>query len=80
MGLLNNLKILFKNYNSLFWDFCRRVKIFQAGCRCSQFNIVLSAGTGGGSDRPGDIKDVLDIEKLQLNDHTSKASKTQVCV
>ncbi|CAI5641056.1 ranBP-type and C3HC4-type zinc finger-containing protein 1 isoform X1 [Oreochromis niloticus] len=34
-------------------------------------------GTGGGSDRPGDIKDVLDIEKLQLNDHTSKASKTQ---
>ncbi|XP_031721259.1 ranBP-type and C3HC4-type zinc finger-containing protein 1 isoform X1 [Anarrhichthys ocellatus] len=33
--------------------------------------------TGGGSDRPGDIKDVLDIENLQLNDHTNKASKTQ---
>uniref|UniRef100_A0A3B5B7E9 RanBP-type and C3HC4-type zinc finger-containing protein 1-like n=1 Tax=Stegastes partitus TaxID=144197 RepID=A0A3B5B7E9_9TELE len=32
---------------------------------------------GGGSDRPSDIKDVLDIEKLQLNDHTNKASKTQ---
>ncbi|XP_068460453.1 ranBP-type and C3HC4-type zinc finger-containing protein 1 [Clinocottus analis] len=32
---------------------------------------------GGGSDRPGDIKDVLDIENLQLNDHTNKASKTQ---
>ncbi|XP_051257605.1 ranBP-type and C3HC4-type zinc finger-containing protein 1 isoform X2 [Dicentrarchus labrax] len=33
--------------------------------------------TGGGSDRPGDIKDVLDIENLQLNDHTNKANKTQ---
>ncbi|XP_028283473.1 ranBP-type and C3HC4-type zinc finger-containing protein 1 isoform X2 [Parambassis ranga] len=34
-------------------------------------------GTGGGGDRPSDIKDVLDIEKLQLNDHTHKASKSQ---
>uniref|UniRef100_A0A8C3B0W4 SHANK-associated RH domain interacting protein n=1 Tax=Cyclopterus lumpus TaxID=8103 RepID=A0A8C3B0W4_CYCLU len=31
--------------------------------------------TGGGSDRPADLKDVLDIENLQLNDHTNKASK-----
>uniref|UniRef100_A0A1A7W9G0 Sharpin and rbck1 related n=1 Tax=Iconisemion striatum TaxID=60296 RepID=A0A1A7W9G0_9TELE len=30
-------------------------------------------GAGGGNN----IKDVLDIEKLQLNDHTNKASKTQ---
>uniref|UniRef100_A0A1A8Q9F5 Sharpin and rbck1 related n=1 Tax=Nothobranchius rachovii TaxID=451742 RepID=A0A1A8Q9F5_9TELE len=30
-------------------------------------------GAGGGNN----IKDVLDIEKLQLNDHTTKASKTQ---
>uniref|UniRef100_A0A4W6D4V3 SHANK-associated RH domain interacting protein n=1 Tax=Lates calcarifer TaxID=8187 RepID=A0A4W6D4V3_LATCA len=33
--------------------------------------------TGGGSERPADIKDVLDIENLQLNDHNNKASKTQ---
>ncbi|XP_074543923.1 ranBP-type and C3HC4-type zinc finger-containing protein 1 isoform X2 [Halichoeres trimaculatus] len=33
--------------------------------------------TSGGSDRTGDIKDVLDIENLQLNDHANKASKTQ---
>ncbi|XP_034412098.1 ranBP-type and C3HC4-type zinc finger-containing protein 1-like isoform X2 [Cyclopterus lumpus] len=33
--------------------------------------------TGGGSDRPADLKDVLDIENLQLNDHTNKASKAQ---
>ncbi|CAK6974646.1 Hypothetical predicted protein [Scomber scombrus] len=33
--------------------------------------------TGGGSERPGDIKDVLDIENLQLNDKSSKAIKTQ---
>ncbi|XP_068196415.1 ranBP-type and C3HC4-type zinc finger-containing protein 1 isoform X1 [Antennarius striatus] len=32
---------------------------------------------GGGSDRLGDAKDVLDIEHLQLNDHTDKTSKTQ---
>ncbi|XP_053186595.1 ranBP-type and C3HC4-type zinc finger-containing protein 1-like [Scomber japonicus] len=32
---------------------------------------------GGGSERPGDIKDVLDIENLQLNDKPSKANKTQ---
>ncbi|XP_047187858.1 ranBP-type and C3HC4-type zinc finger-containing protein 1-like isoform X2 [Scophthalmus maximus] len=32
---------------------------------------------GGGSNRPGDIKDVLDIENLHLNDHTNKTSKTQ---
>ncbi|KAF7222438.1 ranBP-type and C3HC4-type zinc finger-containing protein 1 isoform X2 [Nothobranchius furzeri] len=30
-------------------------------------------GAGGGNN----IKDALDIEKLQLNDHTNKASKTQ---
>ncbi|XP_069013574.1 ranBP-type and C3HC4-type zinc finger-containing protein 1 isoform X1 [Embiotoca jacksoni] len=34
-------------------------------------------GASGGSDRPGDSKDLPDIEKLQLNDHTNKASKTQ---
>ncbi|KAM9322182.1 ranBP-type and C3HC4-type zinc finger-containing protein 1 isoform 2-T2 [Pholidichthys leucotaenia] len=34
-------------------------------------------GTGGGSDRPGDIKDVFDLEKLQLNDYSNKASRTQ---
>ncbi|XP_047223092.1 ranBP-type and C3HC4-type zinc finger-containing protein 1-like isoform X2 [Girardinichthys multiradiatus] len=33
--------------------------------------------TGGGNNKAGDIKDVLDFEKLQVNDHTSKASKTQ---
>ncbi|XP_017278018.1 ranBP-type and C3HC4-type zinc finger-containing protein 1 [Kryptolebias marmoratus] len=32
-----------------------------------------SQGTGGGNN----IKDVLNLEKLQLNDHTNKASKTQ---
>ncbi|XP_037313446.2 ranBP-type and C3HC4-type zinc finger-containing protein 1-like isoform X2 [Pungitius pungitius] len=32
---------------------------------------------GGGSDKVGDIKDVLHIENLQLNDHNNKASKTQ---
>ena len=39
----------------------------------------VSTGTCGGSERPGDIKDVLDIEKLQLNDKKNKASKAQVC-
>ncbi|XP_047446417.1 ranBP-type and C3HC4-type zinc finger-containing protein 1-like isoform X1 [Mugil cephalus] len=38
------------------------------------------AGTGGGSDRPGESKDILDIENLQLNDHANKASKTQQTV
>ncbi|XP_014901135.1 ranBP-type and C3HC4-type zinc finger-containing protein 1 isoform X2 [Poecilia latipinna] len=33
--------------------------------------------TGGGNNKAGDIKDVLDFEKLQLNDHSNKASKTQ---
>lgn len=40
--------------------------------------ICVSTGTCGGSDRPGDIKNVLDIEKLQLSDKTNKASKAQV--
>nr|XP_046264179.1 ranBP-type and C3HC4-type zinc finger-containing protein 1 isoform X2 [Scatophagus argus] len=31
----------------------------------------------GGSDKPGDARDVLDIENLHLNDHTNKANKTQ---
>lgn len=44
------------------------------------FLLFLSVGsTGGGSERPSDIKDVLDIENLQLNDKLSKANKTQVC-
>ncbi|KAM3603731.1 uncharacterized protein V6R79_001275 [Siganus canaliculatus] len=34
-------------------------------------------GSGGGSERSGDIKDILDIENLQLNDHTKKSTKTQ---
>ncbi|CAG5896645.1 unnamed protein product [Menidia menidia] len=34
-------------------------------------------GTGGGNDRSGNIKDVLNFEKLQLNDHAHKPSKTQ---
>ncbi|MEQ2300295.1 hypothetical protein AMECASPLE_023965 [Ameca splendens] len=33
--------------------------------------------TGGGNNKADDIKDVPDFEKLQVNDHTSKASKTQ---
>ncbi|KAM4727639.1 ranBP-type and C3HC4-type zinc finger-containing protein 1 [Anableps anableps] len=33
--------------------------------------------TGGGNNKAGDMKDVLDFEKLQLNDHSNKASKTQ---
>lgn len=37
-----------------------------------------SGNTSGGSDRPGDIKDLLDMEHLQLNDHSNKASKSQV--
>ncbi|KAK5889116.1 ranBP-type and C3HC4-type zinc finger-containing protein 1 isoform X1 [Pseudochaenichthys georgianus] len=32
---------------------------------------------GGGSDRPGDITNLLDIDNLQLNDHTNRATKTQ---
>lgn len=32
---------------------------------------------GRGSDRPAAIRDVLDIENLQLGDHTNKASKAQ---
>ena len=42
--------------------------------------LSTSGSTGGGSDRAGDIKDVLDIEHLQLNDQTNKANKTQVCL
>ncbi|XP_012731186.2 ranBP-type and C3HC4-type zinc finger-containing protein 1 isoform X1 [Fundulus heteroclitus] len=33
--------------------------------------------TGGANNKAGDIKDVLDFEKLQLSDHANKASKTQ---
>ncbi|XP_010764550.1 ranBP-type and C3HC4-type zinc finger-containing protein 1-like isoform X3 [Notothenia coriiceps] len=32
---------------------------------------------GGGSDRPADITNLLDIDNLQLNDHTNRATKAQ---
>lgn len=35
-------------------------------------------GSGGATERQGDVKDVLDMEKLQLSEHGSKASKTQL--
>ncbi|XP_043990339.1 ranBP-type and C3HC4-type zinc finger-containing protein 1-like isoform X4 [Gambusia affinis] len=31
--------------------------------------------TGGGNNKAGDIKDVLDFEKLQLNDHSNKQTE-----
>nr|XP_029133796.1 ranBP-type and C3HC4-type zinc finger-containing protein 1-like isoform X2 [Labrus bergylta] len=41
-------------------------------CGCS-----VAGSTSSGNERTGDIIDVLDIENLQLNDPTNKASKTQ---
>uniref|UniRef100_A0A8C8A0X8 SHANK-associated RH domain interacting protein n=1 Tax=Oryzias sinensis TaxID=183150 RepID=A0A8C8A0X8_9TELE len=38
----------------------------------------LSQNSQNACDRSADVKDVLSIEKLQLNDHSSRASKTQV--
>lgn len=40
---------------------------------------VFSGSTSGGSDRQSDVKDMLDMENLHLNDHSVKGSKTQVC-
>lgn len=42
------------------------------------FKLVLTAVPEGSCDRSGDVKDVLSIEKLQLNDHGNKTSKPQV--
>lgn len=38
----------------------------------------FSGSTAGGSDRQSDVKDLLDMENLHLNDHSIKGSKTQV--
>lgn len=35
-------------------------------------------GASAGSDRQAEMKDLLDMEHLQLNEHASKASKAQV--
>lgn len=48
---------------------------------CKLFVFVFLStlgGTGGGSERAGDVKDLLDMEHLQLNDPTNKANKTPV--
>lgn len=40
--------------------------------------VLPLGGASVGSSRPADMKDLLDLEHLQINDHASKASKAQV--
>lgn len=62
---------------SMNWT--EKVSLCELVWTCLSLFLSTSGSTGGGSDRPGDIKDDLGMENLHLNDHPHKASKTQVC-